>query len=133
MRVIKFRGKRLDDNKWIYGDLLTMDGRAFIASMYQWDSCEDPRDFVSMLEVHPETVGQFTGRVAKRTDVYGGDIVEARLSFESGTLPIMGTVEYDDDLASFGLRNEGGFTPIMHLCLNTLEVVGSIHEPTEAV
>ncbi len=72
MREIKFRGKRIDNGEWVFGDLL---------------NCEDGSKKIvnsdDFYEVIPETVGQYTGlHDSKRTkeypegqDIYEGDIV----------------------------------------------------------
>lgn len=64
MREIKFRGKRLDNGKWIYGSLVILNGRCFIFN----DECR--------AEVDPSTVGQYTGLKDKNgKEIYEGDIL----------------------------------------------------------
>ena len=58
MREIRFRGRRLSDNSWIHGGLVTEIN-------------------VSLDEVDPGTVGQFTGlEDATGIGVYDGDILQ---------------------------------------------------------
>lgn len=65
MREYKFRGKRVDNGEWEYGDLWQSKGRIDIVDMY---SCVYPVD--------PETVGQYAERQDRnRKDVYEGDVV----------------------------------------------------------
>ena len=51
MRTIKFRGKRVDNGEWIYGDLMTYDNDYVICDV----------DDGGYLPIVRETVGQFTG------------------------------------------------------------------------
>ncbi len=72
MREIKFRGKRVDNSKWVYGYIIKWDGKSHIY--------EDTGDLLQKaVEVHQKTVGQFTGlKDSKNCDLYEGDIVLAR-------------------------------------------------------
>lgn len=67
MRDIKFRGKRVDTGAWVYGDLIHHDKGCAIVRCNEFT-------VESSFEVHPESVGQFTG--LKDKEVYENDIVE---------------------------------------------------------
>ena len=71
-RNIKFRGRCLDNNKWVYGDLeiRRATGQTFIHTY------NDDGTYNKQHEVDPETVGQFTGwNPRKCGELYDGDII----------------------------------------------------------
>lgn len=65
MREIEFRGKRIDNGEYIYGDLFTScRGKRFI-----WG------DNLELEEVEPNSVSQLVGYDANGKKVYEGDTV----------------------------------------------------------
>ena len=74
MRKSKYRGQKVSDGTWVYGSLsLDCNDKPFIrVAGYGADG----KAFDSMVEVKPESVGQFTEVVAKNKPVYENDIVQ---------------------------------------------------------
>lgn len=81
MREILFRGKRLHDNKWIYGNFISdCEGNPHIIEPKFF--CEDGHHLQyedntdTPVFVLPETVGQFTGLDVANGIVFDGDFIK---------------------------------------------------------
>lgn len=69
MEKIKFRGKRLDNGKWVHGD--------YAHRQAVTDMGFEQRATVGGYDVNPDTIGQFTGLCDKNgRDAYWEDIVK---------------------------------------------------------
>lgn len=112
MRTIKFRGKRVDNGEWLYGDLMTYDNDYVICDV----------DDGGYLPIVRETVGQFTGLPSQdKQDIYEGD----RL------------FDYDDDYYVVEF-SEGRFVAVgdgfevdLFEIANRCSIIGNIHDSVD--
>lgn len=123
MRKIIFRGKRFDNNEWLYGDLMHVNEQVMINPVfdepYQYDGDLDAN-------VDPETVGQYTGLQDKSgKEIYEGD------AYHLGDKRILSVVEWHDSgfmgkqVGTYGSR-EG----LQHW-RDRIEIIGNIHDNPE--
>ena len=139
MRDIIFRGKRLDNGEWVYGSLLQVeyeDGSVVTAIFDRKDSGGDA-------EVHPSTVGQYTGLNDKHGNrIFEGGIIRTHYAntrkndfieqvvFHNGRfcslykIPGPGNGKIWSNLPDGVLHLPKDKTPYMEWC----EVIGDIHD-----
>ena len=111
MREIKFRGKRLDNGEWEYGDLLQYDDGSVCIGVHSKNYTDDGFNvgqYHHIAPVNEDTVGEYTGLKDRNgKEVYEGDIIR----FSNPYLIIsqgkqsFGMVKYYDALAGFALYN----------------------------
>ena len=121
MREILFRGKSVNDNRWVFGNLSDYGDCKTITTVKDFsiiDSCE----------VIPETVGQYTGLTDKNglTKIFEGDIVKVYDAYCNET--VVGVVEFCD--GSFRIYDKD-FTSYDRWMYCKVEVIGNIHDNPE--
>lgn len=112
----KFRGRRIDNDEWVYGYLFQMSLPNGIATMILTedntvvDNSIEPNDLafklnIDLFLVDPNTVGQCTGAVdSMGTQIYEGDIMQY---MDDDYFSDCGTVYWNENFQRF-MFNTGG-------------------------
>lgn len=107
MREYLFRGKRVVNGEWVYGDLLQN-----IDAVKIREREENLRSIAKSFVVVPETVGMWTGK----TDFYGTKIFEGDILGEQAFTPsnepcfnVVGVVRFNEEEGRFVLTDENGY------------------------
>ena len=134
MREILFRGKRKDNDAWVYGDLVQWsDG----VQIFDYDGVGKVKN-----NVIPETIGQYTGLTDKNGKrIFEGDIV--KITDRNVCFETMAVIEFGNPngLYNWGwqlkpLENKPFAIEILHWVDMEdsgafIEVIGNIHDNPE--
>lgn len=134
MRDYKFRGKRIDNGEWVYGNY--QEGKGIHPHVIAWWTIQqsegDVWDEIDVAEVDPETVGQYTG---DKNRGYEGDILEwvESVRGEHGDVEdwehCRGVVEWDNERSGFIVRCANGNEWLD--ALMNVTVIGNIYDNPE--
>ncbi|HEL8878785.1 TPA: hypothetical protein U0G29_002331 [Listeria monocytogenes] len=127
MREIEFRGKRIDNGEWVYGNLMQFeDSATFIfADERKGASTLTYAHFIinNMHAIDEKTLGQYTGL----KDKYGKKIFEGDICWEEHN-ECYGVVKFED--AKFLYLWENIAEDLWEVA-DSIEIYGNIHENPE--
>lgn len=114
-REILFRGQRLDNDEWAYGDLLHLpNGDVVILSDKGYT------------KVKPKTIGQFTGLTDKNGNkIFEGDIVKVTTGIEGYKSTYHSAIQEVKYNAESGIAV---FLPFDNSDMVEVEVIGNIYD-----
>ncbi|EGI5108791.1 hypothetical protein FQY77_05840 [Listeria monocytogenes] len=133
MREIEFRGKRIDNREWIYGNLMQFeDSATFIfADERKGASTLTYAHFIinNMHAVDEKTIDQYTGLKDKNgKKIFEGDIVNCKF-FDRMVGDIAGVINFIDCVwAVSDFKNKRLYQLID---VDNIEIIGNIHENPE--
>ncbi len=135
-RKILFRGKRLDNNKWVEGDLsCNRHGEEYIRC---WN-CE----VYEAYKIDPVTRGEFTGLIGENgARIFEGDIVKLHYFFEDFDPTSLGAFENENEIVAeicwfkmgWGFESKHENNNLCNYIQDPsaeLEVIGNIHDNLE--
>lgn len=143
MRTIKFRGKCIADGefngKWVYGDLLQKNEKAYITPHSNSVSMNGQiGKLMIMHEVDPETVGQYTGQKNfDEIELYEGTILHFIVFDYNGVdTQHKGVIKWVDENCAFIIANsiesdEGYWLYWVLAQDDEVEVIGSLYDNSE--
>ena len=128
MREIKFRAKRLDNGKWVFGVPITNSygDRVFFIPLLLTDKIAYPFERLVdwVVEVMPETIGQYTGLKDKNgVEIHEGDLVQVEGMFSYEPFKVW----FRNGMYHVGNWNMQGFMN----AFDFYEVIGNIYETPE--
>lgn len=136
MREIKFRGKRLDNGEWVYGDYHHRAGGVHCIIDMQPDF--QGKVVYVVIQVDAETIGQFTGlRDKNDKEIYEGDIVKWILTmpevgvnggYEEYETEEIGEIKWDAGALQLGDYCAAGFA---YESEDYADIIGNIHDNPE--
>lgn len=156
-RENKYRGKRIDNGEWVHGNLIKMDAQgsqSFIFPFRNFASTLSCGQIVAynMVEVDPDTVGQFTGLKDKSgVEIWEGDVLSFKeilwsdcsraKIIEVREEALIGIITYNElcsvvkvyrgNVSSFGWNHETNECIMIDINPEELKVIGNIHENPE--
>ena len=133
MREILFRGKRVDNGKWVYGNLINWHPKLNPRIIW-FDDCEIDEFKETNNEVLKESVGQFTGLLDKNDKkIFEGDVLKARTQHVVHPSDVFKFKEEFLTSAIYWDSNYCCFETDFNGCLlsesnEIFEIIGNIHE-----
>jgi hypothetical protein len=116
VRDVTFKGKRVDNGNWIEGYFFRIWEKTYIL----WGTTNG---VPNMIEVIPESVNQFTGRLDRTgVKIFENDIVKGHMDF--------GPAGWLERVARIYWHNECGYQ-WNYFLLDTIEVIGNAYDNPE--